>query len=75
MYYSVEWPEVRVAVFDPLGAGSTQSFNLVASANDPPTITSTPKLNTLSGATYRYTVQGFDPNGDSLTIAWRSSAA
>lgn len=61
---------VTIIVRDNQGEEGTQSFILEAvatAANDPPRITSSPRLRTRLGAPYLSVVEAHDPNGDPLT--------
>ncbi len=61
---------VDLAVVDPTGHGSEQTFAILARADHPPRITSTaPATPTTAGLTYLYNVQATDPDGDHLTYA------
>ncbi|MFM6156165.1 MAG: putative Ig domain-containing protein, partial [Sphaerospermopsis kisseleviana] len=58
--------QVVVAVFDPDGLGVTQGYTLTAKTNSLPVIRSTPGLEAVPNQIYRYNLQAFDPDGDSL---------
>jgi RHS repeat-associated protein len=61
---------ISLAVFDPQGAGVSQTFVVqVRLPNQPPTITSTPALSVSAGAVYRYALNVSDPERDPLTFA------
>jgi RHS repeat-associated protein len=59
---------VSIAALDAAGAGSRQTFTLVASVNQAPTITSAPVRDVTAGLLYRYDVRATDPNGDPLSF-------
>ncbi len=59
---------VTVVVTDPEDGLATQSFVVVAAANQAPSIVSLPTGAAMVGATYRYDIQAIDPEGDSLTF-------
>ena len=58
---------VAVTATDSNGAVATQGFSIDLRENAPPEISSTPRLTTTAGATYRYTVNASDPVGDDLS--------
>ena len=59
--------EFIVTATDPLGGSAAQRFLVTVRQNDPPVITSTPRLDAAPTAGYRYDVQASDANGDPLT--------
>ncbi|XZE22599.1 FG-GAP-like repeat-containing protein [Pirellulaceae bacterium SH449] len=69
---------VSIRVSDGLGHFSTQTFSIAVAAgvsNLAPTIQSTAPGNAVVGQAYVYTLQGTDPEGDSLTYSVRSAPA
>ncbi|AFY50369.1 RHS repeat-associated core domain protein [Nostoc sp. PCC 7524] len=60
--------QVVVAAVDSGGLGVTQGYTLTAKINQLPVIGSTnPPANATVGATYRYDIQAYDPDGGKLT--------
>ena len=62
---------VRVRATDPDGLFAEQTYRIlvVAAANQPPTITSTPSTDGTAGVPYSYDVDATDPDGDVPTYS------
>ncbi|GHU23659.1 hypothetical protein FACS189497_09610 [Betaproteobacteria bacterium] len=58
---------VEIVVFDPHGAGVSQSYTLTVAANSAPVITSAPVTAATVATAYSYPVQANDADGDFLT--------
>ncbi len=62
--------QVSVAAFDSSGLGAVQTYSLqVQSANNAPSITSTPVESAVPETTYRYDVRANDPDGEPITYS------
>ncbi len=66
--------QVVVAAFDTEGLGVTQRYTLTAKANGLPIIRSTPPLQATPDSLYRYDIQAFDPDGDTLAYSLNAEA-
>lgn len=60
---------VTVGATDANGAGGAQRFQIAASVNTPPTITSTPVLVATAGASYKYDIKVSDPERNPLSYS------
>ncbi len=70
--------ELAIEVADPSGNTALQSWQLEvvpASANQPPVISSTPRVTAVAGALYEYQVIASDRDGDPLAYALASAPA
>lgn len=68
--------EVTVRVRDPYGAEDRQSFVIrIEGANQPPVIRSVPPQQAVVGALYRYAVDAYDPEGETVSLTLRSAPA
>lgn len=58
--------QVSITARDPFGLAVTQTYLLRVEPNLPPQFISVPPLQSIAGSSYRYKVQGVDPDGDQL---------